>query len=987
MKIFTNKSIWRKIVIALLIVLLFNIVVMKPIHAADASNDVLEGGGKLLKPIFSLLVTIGDGVINVLHSSVMGVDETLIVVNNESEAWGIIKTIIAVIVTAACIIGAIILSGGIAAILGGIAVLSIASSVLFGSNIIVGLEDEISYAIVTQFNEEALPSKLYFPAYSYSPEEIFRGNVLLFNVNFFREPIVIKEATKKDEDGNDILAYYYYEDSKGEELDTDGDGNADTKGFVTSKQDSAAFLQKTVSSWYNAIRNICLVLMLSVLVYIGIRILLSSVASDKAKYQTMLKDWFVGLCLLFLMHYIMAFSVTIVDKITGVVSTSLDNNKYMAFIPKTDKIEEDLEELGMADSLKYEENGREGYMWPSNLMGYLRLKAQINTNGWQYIGEAIMFLILTIFTVMFTVTYLKRLLYMTFLTILAPLVALTYCIDKLNDGQAQGFNKWLKEYIFNLLIQPVHLLLYYILITSSFETMGKNVIYSIVAIGFMIPAEKLLRSLFGFEKAHTPPAIGPATATMAASVLSGILHKKSGAGGKGDGASGSDSSSDKVPKPREANPIDAFLNGDSGSDSGSDSSMPGSGTSGSGMPGSGESGNSEGHSPNTEQGDSALDKYRQEGYGQNDKGEYYNPWTDEYDPNYDPRNDSSYAQSQESDSVLDKYTQEGYGQNDKGEYFNPWLDEYDTNYDPHNDASYQQLEEPSENSTTSSDEPTTSSGNPTMSSENPVISFDSPTASSESPTTSSDSSEGKGKKKKIRRAIQRRAHAYTAVGKTAMRKGLKNLPGRAIRMAGRVAAGTAVGALAGGAGIAIGAATGDLNNVIKMGAGSAASGFALGSGGIKNAGVKQEYKDAYKEAMNSKEYKEEAQADYVKEYRKNIDNRRYFEEKFGAKEAREMLKKGGEVEQYLNYGITDKTEMKAMHKLQQKKVVNSVEEAIAVSQLGTMIGKAPDNMSTKKQKEWKTTIGNMAGKSGVKDTEKFAQDRFDQIQKLYDFKK
>ena len=36
-----------------------------------------------------------------------------------------------------------------------------------------------------------------------------------------------------------------------------------------------------------------------------------------------------------------------------------------------------------------------------------------------------------------------------------------------------------------------------------------------VAIGFMIPAEKLLRSLFGFEKAKTPGLLaGPAGAAV-----------------------------------------------------------------------------------------------------------------------------------------------------------------------------------------------------------------------------------------------------------------------------------------------------------------------------------------------------------------------------------------------------------------------------------------------------------------------------------------
>ncbi len=66
---------------------------------------------------------------------------------------------------------------------------------------------------------------------------------------------------------------------------------------------------------------------------------------------------------------------------------------------------------------------------------------------------------------------------MAFLTIIAPLVAITYPIDKINDGKAQAFDMWLKEYIFNLLIQPLHLLLYIILINSAMTFASKNIFY------------------------------------------------------------------------------------------------------------------------------------------------------------------------------------------------------------------------------------------------------------------------------------------------------------------------------------------------------------------------------------------------------------------------------------------------------------------------------------------------------------------------------
>lgn len=61
--------------------------------------------------------------------------------------------------------------------------------------------------------------------------------------------------------------------------------------------------------------------------------LLSTIASDKAKYKQMLQDWIMALLLLFLMHYIMAFSVKLVEKLTDIVSSSIDNKQYYSLIP------------------------------------------------------------------------------------------------------------------------------------------------------------------------------------------------------------------------------------------------------------------------------------------------------------------------------------------------------------------------------------------------------------------------------------------------------------------------------------------------------------------------------------------------------------------------------------------------------------------------------------------------------------------------------
>ena len=70
-------------------------------------------------------------------------------------------------------------------------------------------------------------------------------------------------------------------------------------------------------------------------------------------------------------------------------------------------------------------------------MGMLRIQVreieQQNDN--KYIGYTIMFLVMVLYTCIFCWTYIKRVIYLAFLTMIAPMVALTYPIDKANDGK------------------------------------------------------------------------------------------------------------------------------------------------------------------------------------------------------------------------------------------------------------------------------------------------------------------------------------------------------------------------------------------------------------------------------------------------------------------------------------------------------------------------------------------------------------------------
>jgi hypothetical protein len=224
-------------------------------------------------------------------------------------------------------------------------------------------------------------------------------------------------------------------------------------------------------------------------------------------------SFFIAVVILFVMHYIMAFIIMV----TGEVSKLLGN--------ACSGIEVVLTKDGV----------QTGDSFVTNLMGLVRFMIQAE-NFYMKIGYEVMYIALIVYTVKFTMVYLKRVLNMAFLTLIAPIVALTYPIDKINDGRAQGFDMWLKEYIFNALLQPMHLVLYYVLLGSAIGIAASNPIYGIVVLAFMTEAERLLKKIFGFDKAGGGTVGGMANAFAAgalASNIKNIARLAGGSGGKG----------------------------------------------------------------------------------------------------------------------------------------------------------------------------------------------------------------------------------------------------------------------------------------------------------------------------------------------------------------------------------------------------------------------------------------------------------------------
>lgn len=284
----------------------------------------------------------------------------------------------------------------------------------------------------------------------------------------------------------------------------DFSGNGANESIVKS-------FRENVAKWYFNIRNIAIILSLAVLIYIGIRMAISSVASDKAMYKKMLIDWTLGFAVLVLLHYAIVIILNL-------------NNQLVELIysigPGTSTVMQD---------------------YTTALMKGIFSSSFVK--GW---GSLIIYVILIGTTIALFIMYMKRLFTVGFLIVISPLITVTYSIDKLGDGKSQALDTWFKEFTYNVLIQPFHCIIYMVFTSTAIYTLDShkslgNLVFAVLSVLFIFKAEDIVKKIFGFEKASSMGGMAAAGAIAATAI-----NKISGSAGKAAKAAGTAASKSKT---------------------------------------------------------------------------------------------------------------------------------------------------------------------------------------------------------------------------------------------------------------------------------------------------------------------------------------------------------------------------------------------------------------------------------------------------------
>ena len=227
-------------------------------------------------------------------------------------------------------------------------------------------------------------------------------------------------------------------------------------------------LSSNIAKYYVAFRNLSITIAFAVLIYIGIRMATNSLGEERAKYKGMLVNWLVSFALLFVMQYIIYFVIKANELLVKGLMPQGTTTDVMGAL--------------------------RGLIW----------KIPFTTS----FAAIAMYIGLLLMTFIFLITYIKRMVTVSFLIVISPLVCVTYSVDKIGNNKSEILNNWLKEFFYNVLIQPFHCIIYSILIFTAYDLIKDgsdfgSMAFAIILTFSIFSAQKLVREIFGFSNSKS----------------------------------------------------------------------------------------------------------------------------------------------------------------------------------------------------------------------------------------------------------------------------------------------------------------------------------------------------------------------------------------------------------------------------------------------------------------------------------------------------
>lgn len=283
-------------------------------------------------------------------------------------------------------------------------------------------------------------------------EDIIYNRVPLLDINFLD---VNLDRYKKIEEAKKAKA------SEGEEIE------------VISEDSIVYSLRANIAKWYIVIRQICIIVLLLLLIYLGIRLAISTTAGDKAKYKGMLWAWFASFVVVFCIHYYMMIVIDINEVLVDIFAEVSEN------------------------AIENSDNGTGS----QSIYDTMRTRAY-SLKLSEGFPATIFYLVLIYFLVRFLFIYIKRYFTIMILALMGPIMSIKNCFDKISTGRSKSMSKWMYDFALNVFLQTIHAILYCMFMVIAFDLATNSVVgfvMALIVLNFIFKAEKIFMNIFNFE--------------------------------------------------------------------------------------------------------------------------------------------------------------------------------------------------------------------------------------------------------------------------------------------------------------------------------------------------------------------------------------------------------------------------------------------------------------------------------------------------------
>ena len=80
-------------------------------------------------------------------------------------------------------------------------------------------------------------------------------------------------------------------------------------------------------------------------------------------------------------------------------------------------------------------------------------------------------------------------------------------MDKIKDNRAQAFNNWLKEFTVNILIQPIHAIIYLVFAFTAGKIAAYAPVFALVFLLAMGKVEDIIKTVFNVKQLSSLNAV------------------------------------------------------------------------------------------------------------------------------------------------------------------------------------------------------------------------------------------------------------------------------------------------------------------------------------------------------------------------------------------------------------------------------------------------------------------------------------------------